>query len=344
MLHVRESLRALALLVLVATGACARPLVVKAPVLYPARVPVRAYPSIWVVGGALPEGDLGERLRAHIAHDAQTTTRRLEVKELEPLRESGSIPPLTLVVILEPSMYSDVQSRWEVVPVRYCDYYWGCFTDYQNVYSTTPQVVGEVVLTVYDGPTARVLQKEHFQSVSYERNTPRVRAQLLEQLATQLERSVDVLKSEARFELEPVDEIPAVRQALADIQAGRWEAGRSLLEQAALQLDGLSHEVQARVWYDLAIARWQAPGPGGLTRQAYEAAKRALDLAVAREQSGRYRGALERLELARQREAILEEQRRAREHNFAMAPASAPPAASPTPPAPPVKPLPPSKP
>lgn len=338
---VRTAVVALALTLV---GACTHPIVISAPALYPARIPVRAFPSIWISGSSLPEGDPIERLRAHLAENPEREVRRLELKDLEPQREAGAISPLTLVVIVQPTIFSDVRGQWDMVPVTYCDFYWGCFTDYQSYYRAIPELVGELGLTVYEGPTARVLQSDRLQAVSYERDSPEARAQLIDELGLKLERAVDVLQSEIRLELEPVDNIPAVRQAIEHLKRGEWEPGRSLLEQAAQQLDGLKRRVQARVWYDLGVARWLAPGASGLSQQSFEAAEEALSRAIDLDGTERYQTTLERLKLARQRQAVLEEQRLAMEHNFALkgtspanatpvvpAPAPPPPGALPTP-------------
>lgn len=299
-------------------GACARPIAVRAPVMLPAQLPIRAFPSVWVVGGRLPEVDLGARLVAHLARDGQRAVRRVEVGELEPLREAGSISPLTLVVVLEPGIESSVRERYDVVPVQYCDFYWGCSTQFHSVYSATPEVVGELLVTVYEGPTARVLQHLRLDAVVYDRDDSVTRKLVADELGVQLERAVDVLKSTVRAELEPVDELPEAKAAIARIQAGDWEAGRAALEGIARSLGEQDRGLAARVWYDLGMARWYAPGPGGLTPAAFESAKQALERAIALDGSSRYRRALETLVRARERQAILDEQRRAAAHNFGL--------------------------
>lgn len=306
------------LIAMAALSGCAKPVNVRAPVMFPAQLPVRAFPSIWVVGGQLPEGDLGARLMAHLGGDPRREVRRVEVTELEPLHEAGSISPLTLVVLLEPGMEAGVRERFDLVPVQYCDFYWGCSTTFQRVYSATPEVVGEVQITVYEGPTARVLQTLRLSEVVYEDDTKAARARVLAQLAVALERAVDVLKSSVDVQLEQVEELPRVSQAIATIRAGHWEEGRRLLESAAKQLGGLTRDVQARVWYDLGIARWYAAGPGGLSQAAFESAARALRWAIFCDGSSRYRHALDALARARARQQILDEQRRAAAHNFAL--------------------------
>lgn len=322
-MHAREFLRALLVLGALAVSACAQHVVVRAPVLYPARVPVRAFPRLLVSGAVLPEGDLVERLTQHLRVEGVRAVDKVEVSELEPRRESGSISPLTLVLLVEPTLYSDVREDWDMVPIQMCDFYWGCFTEFRAIHVTTPALVGEVTLTVYEGPTARPLQSERFEVVSFAEDTPAARARVLDELGRELERAVDVLKSTRRVELLPVKDMEEVDRALAAIETGDWEAGRRLLEQAARTLGGKSSSTQARVWYNLGVARWYGSQTGELTQGAYEAARRALTLAASLEP--RYQGAVQALEQARERQAILEAQRRATAHNFELAQQARPP-------------------
>ena len=309
---------ALVLLAASCAAACTRSAVaVQAPVLYPARVPVRAFPSILIAGESRAGVDFAERLRAHLAKDGTRDVRRIALAELEPLREAGSISPLTVVVTIEPSLSADARTSWDYVPVDYCTLL-GCYSDFQPIAVSERQVTGELVLTVYEGPTARVLQTEQFRVQTASAKSREVQKRVAEQLAWELERAVDVLQTARTFALEAVDEPPAAREGIAAIREGDWARGRALLEQAARALGGESRRVQARVWYDLEIARWLAPGAAGLTRAAYEDARRALELAIACDGSGRYLQALERLGQARARQAVLEQQRRATQHNFAL--------------------------
>ena len=313
----RLGLLALSLLALSAAG-CARPVAVRATVMYPASVPIRAFPVIRVAGGALPEGDLGARLAQHLLKTGQHDVKRIDVKDLEPMRGTGAFPPYSLVVLLEPSIYDAQADGWQMQPVQRCDFWLGCSMQYQNVYGATPVLGGEVKLTVFEGPTARPLQTMTFEDSLPGDDSPAARKQLLDQLARKLERAVDVLQSWTRVELSPVDQHPIVREAIARIRKGEWDEGRSLLEQAAQQLGGLPHKIQARIWYDLAIARWYAPGPSGLTESAYQAALRPLRLAIQLDDTPRYERALERLNLARDRARVLAEQRQAATGNFAL--------------------------
>jgi hypothetical protein len=331
---------ALALFALVALSGCTPPLYARAPVLYPARVPIRSFPSILLAGNVLPEGDLADALRAHLAKDGKLEAKRVEVADLESMREVGSISPLTLVVVIAAGLYNDVQEDWQLMPVQSCDYVYGCFTQYQNVYTAMPQVVGEATVTVYEGPTARTLQTATFDAAVYEEESAGARKRAFDQLALQVVRAVDVIQSETKVELEPVDEHPVVSEALGLIQRGDWQGGRALLEQAAQALGGTRRSLQARVWYDLAIARWYAAGPDGLTQPVYESAARALKLAIETSGSERYRKTEQRLALARQRQQILEQQRSVARENYALqagsgtdagAPGGASPPSPPTP-------------
>ncbi|MDB4972326.1 MAG: hypothetical protein JWN48_667 [Myxococcaceae bacterium] len=292
--------------------ACTHPVFVRAPILYPAAVPLRTFPTLFIAGGTLPEGDLGERLRAHLEEDKQHTAVRVDVKELEPMRAAGKFPAFSLVVLVEPGIYDAAASQQD--PSMQCDFWYGC----QNGYDVMPELAGVVKLTVYEGPTAAVLQTTELEASVSGANTPATRSQLVDALGRKLERAVDVLQSETQIELEPVPKHPIVSEALARIRRGEWAEGRSLLETAAQQLGGLTKRVQARIWYDLAIARWYAPGPAGLTQAAYDAAKRALTLALRLDGTDRYQRTLEGLERARERARVLDEQRAAARHNYAL--------------------------
>ena len=306
----------LSALALLALSACTHPVVARAPVLYPARIPARAFPEILVAGAALPEGDLMDPLVAHLAAEGRHVVRKVDVKQLEPMREAGAIAPLTLTLVIEPSLYTDVRDDWDVVPVQICDFYWGCFIDYQTLYVSSPALIGEVRVTVYEGPTARVLQTETFEVVSLARDGKEARAKVFDQLVQQLLRGVDFVKSTQRIELVPVKKVAEAERALSLIKAGKWEEGRKLLEQAAQRLGGKSRKVQARVWYNLGMARWHSTPSGELPPAVYESAARALKQAVALDE--RYRGSLAALERARERQQVLDEQRRATAHNRAL--------------------------
>jgi hypothetical protein len=310
----RWALSALTLLVM----SCTKPIVARAPLFYPAAVPIRVFPEIVIAGGKLPEGDLGAQLAEHLKKDGQHVVKQVEVAELEPLRAAGGLSAFSLVVLLEVGFFSDQQDGVQTVPVSGCDYFFGCYTQYQAMYTSVPELGAEAKLTIYEGPSARTLQVATLDASLEGEDSPAGRKEVLRLLGKKLQRAVDVLQSETRVMLEPVDDHPIVRDALRRIQKGEWDEGRALLEQAADGLGGLKHKVQARIWYDLALTRWYAPGPDGLTEPAYEAAKRALVLAMQLEGRGRYEPALASLARARERAKLLEEQRSAARNNYAL--------------------------
>jgi tetratricopeptide (TPR) repeat protein len=298
-------------------AACSQSLAVRAPVLIPARVPVRAFPEIWVVGGDSPEERyLLDRLAAHLAQDGEREVRRVDADELEPLRQQGAIDASTAVVWLNASFREAARRYWDTAPVHYCGYY-GCAVDYQSFVVNALEVTGSVDLTVYEGPTARVLQRETFEQAVTGDHVQAQRDQVLELLGMELESAVDVLKARERFVLYKVD-MPEVKRALEQIRKGDWDAGRAELEAAKQKLGGHKKGTQARVWYNLGLARWLAPGEEGLTQSAYEAALRALRQAVALDPKPAYQGAIPELQQARERHAVLEAQRSAAKHNFAL--------------------------
>lgn len=138
---------------------CAHTVTVRAPVLKPARVPVRAFPSLWIAGGVTEdETYVLDQLAAHIAEDGHHEVRRVDVGELEPARKEGRIPAATVVVLVELHFRTGVQSYWDDAPVQYCGFY-GCSTQFQSYLTTAPELVAEAIVTVYEGPTARVLQR-----------------------------------------------------------------------------------------------------------------------------------------------------------------------------------------
>jgi hypothetical protein len=299
-------------------GACAKTVQVRAPMLVPARLPVRAFPSIWVAGGDDPlETYLLDRLAAHLARDGKREVRRVPTEALEPAREAGQIQPTTTVLFLRASSQAGLTRYWDSAPVQYCGFY-GCTMDMQTYVVNAVEVRLRADVTIYEGPTARVLQQESFEKVVAGDDEEALRQAAVEQLGVELERAVDVLRVRPRFELYKV-RIPAVEAALEQIEKGDWDAGRAHLENAAKGLGGQDKETQARVWYNLGIARWAAPGRAGLTREAYESAQRALTWAQRLMPAPQHEGALAELEQARKRFQVLQEQRSATAYNFELA-------------------------
>jgi hypothetical protein len=304
-------------LVLLLLAACSPTVTVHGPTLFPARMPVRAFPTIWISGGSLDEEVfLQDRLAAHLADDGQHEVRRVDLAELEPARKAGKISATTVVILIDLKVDESVRNDWATSPASVCGYY-GCYTQYQSYPISVPELRGEAQVTVYEGPTARVLQRERFHNLSADDSEQGADA-LLEGLAREIERSVDVLRKRERVQLYEVKEVPGVNDAVALIESGKWYEGRDLLERAKDQVAGEDPETQARVWFDLGLARWFAPGPAGLTESAYQDARRALAMALELEPHPVHRRVLAALDLARKNYAVLEEQRRATAHNYAL--------------------------
>lgn len=342
----RLSLWGMLAFTLLAAG-CVRSTMVRVPITFAAKVPVRVFPSVWVATGHFDEDErIGDVLSAHLAEDRQIEVRRVDIGELEPARTAGKIPATTAVVLIDLELREGDYQYWDNSPYQSCGYY-GCSTQYRSFVSTAPQISAQATLTVYEGPTARVLQRERVGRSLIGNDPQSVRLDVIELLASDVSQLVDSLRVTERVVLEHVD-MPEVDAAIEQIEAGRWGEGRELLERAKQNLGGLKRKTQARVWYDLGTARRFAPGPQGLDQAAYESAKRALTWALRLNPTDAYQRALVKLEKHYRSLIDLAEQERARKYNLtlpreaeakkppaepAAAPASEPPPAPPVPPA-----------
>lgn len=306
----------LALLLVLISG-CAHSLLVYAPVTLPARVPVQVFPSVWVAGPASQdEGYLLDNIAAQLARDAQREVRRLDAEQLKAARAAGQVPGLTVVLRLSLSLASGTQNYTDMVPIQYCGMF-GCSMQYQPYVGVVAQITGSATLSVEEGPTGRELQRERFVVTFAGDDEQLIQEQLFEQLATQLSRAVDIGQTKEPYLLYRSKD-PLVERGVELLGQGKWAEGRAQLERAAKQLGGLDKQTQARVWYDLGIARMIAPGKAGLTDRAFADARRALDWADRLAPSELHRRALKRLVESRKRSEILAEQARARQHNFAL--------------------------
>ena len=300
-------------------GGCAGTMGATAPAMLPAQIPVRAFPTIWVAGGHLDHDEaVLERIATHLSREGQNDVRRVDVDQLEPMRQAGQIGAATVVMLVEVSIREQLRQSWDTTPVRVCGVF-GCETRYQQVASAVPEVRGEVFIRVFEGPTARVLQRERVRLTHSGNNPEVVRIELVDALATRVESMLDVQRRTIDVELFKVDR-PRVEQALVRIKAEDWEGGRELLEQEveAGDFSGLPNDDQARVFYDLGLARRFAPGPGGPSDETFDGAARALRQAVRLAPRADYTQALRQLAAHRREHARLVEQRRAAQHNFAL--------------------------
>ncbi len=300
---------------------CVRTVTVRAPVTFAARVPVRVFPSLWIAGGTFDEDKrIAERLADHLAQDSKIEVRQVDLAELEPARVAGKIPATTAVLLVELELREGEQAYWDTAPVQSCSYY-GCTTQYQSFMSTAPALTAVATLTVYEGPTARVLQREQVGRTVVSDSSERARVEMVELVASDVERLVDTSSVNERVILYRVD-MPEVDAAIARVEGKNWVDARRLLEEAKAKLGGLNKKTQARVWYDLGHARRFAPGERGLDEAAYQAAQRAFNWAIRLDPNEEYARALTRLEKHYRSVIDMAEQERARQHNFeAMVPA-----------------------
>lgn len=308
---------------------CVPSVFVTAKITIPARVPVRTFPSVWVVGGNFAEDEqVVEALAGHLAQDNEIEVRRVDLAELEPARQRGEIATATVVLFTELALREGLETSWDTVPIQRCGYY-GCVTQYQSLMTNVSSVSGELVLTVYEGPTARVLQRERFQRSFAGEDAASSRAQVVALLVEAALDAVDILNEEVRVELYRTKQPDEAQRALSAIERGDWKEGRALLESAKDKLGGLTKKEQAEVWFNLGTARRFAPGPHGLDEAAYQASLRALQWALRLEPKPAHRIAVERLEHARQDSLDLVDQNVAREenHRALRAPPQAPMAA-----------------
>jgi len=255
--------------------ACAPRVVLRPDVIAPAQIPVRSFPAIWVAGGTSPdEQRLLDAVAQHLASDRATEVRRVDMAELEPARLAGAIPNATVVLALTPQFEETTRSYTGQQPVQYCGIT-GCWITYASYVGTTPVLIGKVTATVYDGPSARVLQERTFDAEAAGEDAPNMRTSVVAQLSDELSEAVDMVRTPLRIPL------PRVRVRGLDaprklMRRGQFAAARPLLEQLSQGLGGATKREQAAVWFDLGVARWFAPGDGGLDAQSYAAARRAF--------------------------------------------------------------------
>jgi hypothetical protein len=312
----KRALFALLLGALLLSSACVRSLTIASGVTLPARAPVFVFPTVWVAGGKYEEEVyLLDRIAAHLARDKRREVRRLQVEELEPARQAGQISWLTAVVQLSLTLHSSQHLYTNMMPMQYCGPYSCGLTSYSMYSSYIPVLRGQVVLTVHEGPTARVLSRETFSDFVEGDVNQVLRPELIERLADQLLDGVDLHLQRMTFTLYETD-IRAADDGIAQLARGKYKEGRALLESAAKALGGEKKEVQARTLYALGISRVLAPTPGS---SDLADALRALRLAVTVDPHPGYRETLTRVEDLAKQTQVLVMQQQAAEHNFKLA-------------------------
>lgn len=310
--------RLAALAVLASLVGCGQTLTASATLVEPAAVPVRAYPEIWLAGGFLQEDEVAlDEAALALETDGKHRVVRVEPSELEARRRAGEIPATAAVLMIDVRIEEDVRQDWDMRPVRICGPY-GCTTQYEQVPTNVPWVRGSARLRVFEGPTARLLQRHVVRTDLYGGDPVVLRQRVAERLAKLVAEAVSVVERAVEVELLQVKD-PGVEHALAQVRAGDWQAGRKGLEAAARSdsVRQLSAEDRARVFYDLGMARRFAPS-GGPTEQDFDAATRAFQHAARLDPRPLYADALTDLKAHRAAQARLVAQREAAEHNFAL--------------------------
>ncbi|MFW5920680.1 MAG: hypothetical protein ACOCUS_02480, partial [Polyangiales bacterium] len=222
---------ALGLALLLAATGCSRTETVRGRVVYPATVPVRTFPRIWVATGHLDyEIRIAEALAAHLRADTEAKVRRVQLDDLEPMRVEGKIPPATVVVLLEAELTEGSRPEWTTRPETVCGPL-GCYTRERTYLYDVPTVHGELTVTVYDGPTARVLQRVTIDAAEDSRDYATLRRRVVRRLTESVRRKVDQRVERVKVALLEVD-IEPVRRAHGLIESGDWHAGRAVLEEA----------------------------------------------------------------------------------------------------------------
>jgi len=304
-----------------ALAGCASSVTVSGTVQHPATVPLRTFPRVFVSSGpSAEEITIAQDLVAHLREGEAVEARRVAQEELEPMRLRGELPPTSVVVLIETSFDESSSARWTTRPETVCGPA-GCYTRSRTTTYDVPHLRARVRLTVFDGPSARVLQRLAFDVVEEGRSYGQMRGRAVRDLRQRLERLVDRREEDVRVHLLEVAEVPEVTSAIGAIETGDWRAGRIALERAVRsdRVRALSAERKARVFYDLGVAR--RFDPVSLARDPerhFEAAESPLRRAVRLHPHRRYAQALQEVQRHRQQITLLREQEEAAQHNRSL--------------------------
>jgi hypothetical protein len=239
--------------------------------------------------------------------------------ELEPLRQRGQIPAASVVVLVEVEFSEGLRPDWTTRPETVCGAV-GCYTTNRTYFYDVPTVQAELTLTVYDGPSARVLQRMRVEAAREGRRFTALKARLTRELVGRVLRLVEARRVAVRVELLRVEALPAVDRAIAFVEAGEWQRGRAVLERAvdSAQMEQLPAKARARVYYDLAMARRFDPQAVGDAQRHFRSAAAPLRKAIELDPQARYARALRALRAHREQLQALEEQREAADYNFRL--------------------------
>tara|TARA_B100001750_G_scaffold106849_1_gene84506 strand:- start:1590 stop:2633 length:1044 start_codon:yes stop_codon:yes gene_type:complete len=310
---------------------CARGPVVHASYAVPATVPLRSFPRVLVTSGHDPlEIALGQELVA--ALQSSVDVWRVDRDQLEQRRRAGEIRGATLVALVEVRLQEGIDTETTSRPETVCGPN-GCYRRTRYDTFDVPTLRATAVLTVYEGPTARMLQRVHRTVRERGRSFEQMRERVLVQLREGLRELVDGREERVQVRLLQVD-LPGVEPALETLAAGRWRAGRLELERAARSpaAEALEPAERARLFYDLGVARRFDPAPPEAPTENFTAAEAAFEAAVRLHPHPRYAEALAALRDHRRATEEAARQREATERNFALERQADPHAEAPPPP------------
>jgi len=320
----RSAVLAASLLACALVGGCAGTVRSSGPLALPARVPVRVFPIILVASSeGLVELALRGALAGHLAADGRARVEEVPFGSLEPRRLAGAIPAPSVVVAIGATERRSVRQDWGSRPMTVCGPM-GCYTQMQTYAFDVPVLEAEVTVTVHDGPSAAVLQRETLTARDEGRDDARMQERIIAELSVQLLALVDVSVRDVEVTLYEVG-VPGVPEAIEAIEGGDWARGRALLEEAAVSPERaeLGARDAARLLYDLAMGRRFDPTTLADPARHFDEAETALRAALRTDPRPEYERALEELAAHRQAYAEVVRQEQAAAHNFGLVGAAA---------------------
>ena len=293
---------------------------VHARIVRPAAIPIRAFPQIYIAAGH-DDIDLllGDAVVHHLRAGGRAAVRRVDVEDLEPMRAAGTIPRATAVMLIALDTEERTRSEWTSRPETVCGPLGNCYTSHRSYMAELPIIRARLDITVYDGPSARVLQRVTLRASAEGRAYESMRETIVEDLAKRVNPLLDQHVRNVEIDLVDVD-VPEVERAIDLIDAGHWRDGRIVLERFAHgpELKQLDREDRAAVLYNLGQARRFDTQTRLATARRFDAAERALRAAYRLHRKGRYGDAIRDLVKHRRDVELVEAQRRAARYNFQL--------------------------
>ena len=273
---------------------------------------------------------LAQALVRHLRADVEV--RRADRDRLEQMRQAGDIRAATLVVLVEVRLLRDMELRTTSRPETVCGPS-GCYNRTRTDTYDVPILRARAMITVYDGPSASILQRAEREVLERGRTWEQMGARIFTRLRDELRVMVDGKTEAVRVRLLAVDD-PDIQAGLELLAAAQWSRAREALESAVSRAaPTLDTRDRARALYDLGIARRFDPTTLRADPVAhFDAAEASLRQAVQLDPREVYAKAIADLrehrmsELEARRQHTAAAQNRAHEHSFP------PPGAAPPPP------------